>query len=47
MLFGGTEKEILDRGTDWCTDMARVGAVFLKCLGIPSRIVHLADTGKA
>lgn len=47
MLFGGTEKEILTRGTDWCADMARVGAVLLDCLGIPSRIVHLANLNKA
>lgn len=47
MLFGGTEKEILDRGTDWCSDMARVCTVLLKCLGIPARIVQLANTDKA
>lgn len=47
MLFGGTEKQILERGTDWCADMARVGAVLLQCLGIPCRIVHLADLSKA
>lgn len=47
MKFGGTEKEILDRGTDWCADMARVGAVLLQCNGIPARIVHLANVNKA
>lgn len=47
MLFGGTEKQILDRGTNWCTDMARVGCVLLKCLGIPCRMVYLADTQRA
>lgn len=45
--FGGTEQEILSRGTDWCADMARVGAVLLMCNGIPARIVHLADLRKA
>ena len=43
MKFGGTEKEILERGTDWCADMARVGAVLLMCNGIPARIVHLVN----
>lgn len=47
MLFGGTEMEILCRGTDWCADMARVGAVLLMCCDIPARIVHLANTSKA
>ena len=32
MLFGGTEKQIIERGTDWCADMARVGVVLLQCL---------------
>ena len=47
MLFGGTEKQILKRGTDWCSDMARAGTVLLQCLGIPCRILCLADTAKA
>ena len=47
MKFGGTEKEILSRGTDWCADMARVGAVLLQCNGIPARIVHLVNLDKA
>lgn len=47
MQFGGTEKEILNRGTDWCADMARVGAVLLGCNGIPARILHLANPEKA
>lgn len=47
MLFGGREEEILERGTDWCADMARVGAVLLMCNGIPARIVHLANPAKA
>lgn len=47
MLFGGTEAEILARGTDWCADMARLGAVLLDCCGIPARIVDLVNTEKA
>jgi hypothetical protein len=41
MIFGGTEMEIINRGSDWCTDISRVGASLLQCLGIPSRIVIL------
>ena len=47
MSFGGTEKEILERGTDWCADMARVGAVLLMCCGIPSRLVYLVNPNRA
>ena len=47
MLFGGTEKQILERETDWCADMARVGCVLLQCIGIPCRILHLANLDKA
>ncbi len=47
MYFGGTEMEILKRGTDWCADMARVGVVLLLCNGIPARIVYLANPSKA
>lgn len=47
MSFGGTEKQILLRGTDWCADMARVGAVLLQCLGIPCRILNVVDLIKA
>ena len=47
MLFGGTEKQILSRGTDWCSDMARVGAVLFQCLNIPCRIIYLANTSRA
>ncbi len=47
MLFGGTEKQILERGTDWCADMARVCCVILKCLNIPCRILHVVNLRKA
>jgi hypothetical protein len=47
MDFGGTEKEIIARGTDWCTDISRVGCVILKCLGIPCRIAVLANVNVA
>lgn len=35
MLFGGIEKQIIERGTDWCADMARVCAVLLQSSNIP------------
>ena len=47
MRFGGTEREIIERGTDWCADMARVGAVLIMCLGIPCRLVNLVNLEKA
>jgi hypothetical protein len=47
MIFGGTELEIIKRGSDWCTDISRVGAAFLQCLGMPSRIAILVNPFKA
>lgn len=47
MYFGGTEKEILDRGTNNCFDMARLAAVILDCLGMTSRFVFVANPDKA
>jgi len=47
MLFGGTEKEIIERGTDWCTDISRVGCALIQCLNIPCRIAMLVNSQKA
>ena len=47
MYFGGTEKEILNRGTDWCFDLARLSAVILDCIGLTSRFVFVANPNKA
>ena len=47
MFFGGSEKEILDRGTNWCFDLARLAAVILDCIGLTSRFVFVADPNKA
>ncbi|MGN0744122.1 MAG: transglutaminase domain-containing protein [Christensenellales bacterium] len=47
MSFGGTEKEILDRGTDWCFDIARLAAVILDCIGLTSRFIFVANPDKA
>lgn len=47
IIFGGTEVDILARGTDWCSTMARVASVILMCLNIPCRMVHLVNENKA
>lgn len=47
MRLGGTEEAIIDRGSDWCTDLARVGCVLFQIAGLPARIVMLADTAQA
>ena len=43
MYFGGTEKEILNRGTNWYFDLARVAAIILDCIGLTSRFVFVAN----
>jgi len=47
MRIGGTEEETTARGSDWCTDVARVGCILCQLAGVPSRIVFLANTGRA
>ena len=47
MKFGGTEKEILERKPDWCTDLSRLGVVLIACHNIPARIIHLVNPLKA
>lgn len=47
MLFGGSEEEIIQRGSDFCTDIARVGCALCQVTGIPSRMVYLIDTDQA
>ena len=47
MIFGGTELEIIERGSDWCADISRVGAALLQCLGMPSRIAIIVNHFKA
>ena len=47
MLFGGTEKEILERGTDWCFDMARATAALIDSLSMKARLLFLARPDKA
>jgi RimJ/RimL family protein N-acetyltransferase len=47
MRFGGTEKEIIVRGSDWCTDISRVGCAILQCLNIPCRMAMIANVDYA
>ncbi|MBI1927233.1 hypothetical protein HYR99_23700 [Candidatus Poribacteria bacterium] len=47
MRVGGTEEEIIRRGSDWCTDVARVGCVLCQVAGLPARLVMLANTEQA
>lgn len=43
MLIGGTEEQIIRRGSDWCPDVARVACVLCQLAGFPARIVWLFD----
>ena len=47
LIVGGTEEEIIQRGFDWCTDVARVGCALCQVAGLPARLVVLADTERA
>lgn len=47
MLVGGTEEEIIQRGSDMCSDVARIGCAMCQIAGFPSRMVYLFDTGQA
>ena len=41
--FGGTEEQIIERGSDWCADVARVGCALYQVAGFPCRMVYLFD----
>lgn len=45
--FGGTEEQIVQRGSDFCGELARVACVLSQIAGVPARMVMLADTRKA
>jgi transglutaminase-like putative cysteine protease len=47
MRWGGTEEEIIRRGSDWCNDLARVAVALCQVAGLPARIVFLANTSQA
>lgn len=43
IITGGTEEEIIARGSDWCTDVARSACLLVQSGGIPARIVYLVN----
>lgn len=43
LRFGGTEEEILARGTNLCGDLSRVACIAFQVAGFPSRLVFLAN----
>jgi len=47
MRVGGTEEVVIERRSDWCTEVARVGCVLFQIAGLPARMVYLSDTGQA
>lgn len=47
MRFGGTEEQIIERGSEWCTDVARVGCALYQIAGLPCRIVNLFNLNAA
>ena len=47
LRLGGTEEAIVKRGTDWCTDLSRVGCVLCQVAGMPARLVYLFNTTAA
>jgi hypothetical protein len=47
MRLGGTEEQILARGSGWCTDVARVACALCQVVGLPCRIVDLFDLEQA
>ncbi|UCH42555.1 MAG: hypothetical protein JSW16_07030 [Dehalococcoidales bacterium] len=44
---GGTEEDIIAWGSDWCTDVARVGCALNQVAGFPCRMVSLFNTDEA
>ena len=47
MRFGGTEEQIVDRGSDWCTDVARVACAMCQVAGVPARLIWLINLTQA
>ncbi len=47
MQIGGLEEDIIERGSEWCTELARVGCILCQVAGLPARLVMLVDTAKA
>lgn len=45
--FGGTEEQIIERGSEWCTDVARVGCALFQIAGLPCRVLNLFNLNAA
>ena len=45
--FGGTEEQIVARGSDWCTDITRVACVMCQIAGVPARLISLFNLDQA
>ncbi|MBI5000337.1 MAG: transglutaminase domain-containing protein [Euryarchaeota archaeon] len=46
MLFGGTEEELIKRGTDICIELSRVLCILAQIAGMPARLVFLFDQSR-
>ncbi|MFP4054470.1 MAG: transglutaminase domain-containing protein [Phycisphaerae bacterium] len=40
---GGSEEEVIARGSDWCSDVSRVACALCSVAGLPARIVFQAN----
>ena len=47
MRFGGTEEQIITRGSEWCADVARVACVMCQVASVPSRLIWLFNLSQA
>ena len=47
MWFGGTEEQIVPRGSDWCIDVVRVACAMCQVAGVLARPVWLFNLGQA
>ncbi len=45
-LCGGTEEEVIKKGSDWCTELARVYCVLCQIARIPARLVFCYDLAR-
>jgi len=43
-IYGGTEEDVMERRSYWCTDLARVACILFQIAGFPARILVTANT---
>jgi len=43
-IYGGTEEDVIERTSYWCTDIARVACVLFQIAGLPARIIVTVNT---